>query len=244
MGKLCQIIAVEKGLKSKAYDELKTYHKELKKPAQLEGFSRTYAPFSDTQEERLPPELKHVQLKAADAIEHTVKVLTEAFDITATKEWGNTIARADIIVDGKLLLADVPVGVLLFLEHQLDDLTTFIGSLPTLDPAESWTYDENQACFATAPATTQRTRKTPTVITKAEPTQFHPAQTEIFMEDKAIGQFTVVKRSGALTATRVNVLKDRVTKLRIAVKFAREEANTIEVENRHIGATILNNLFA
>ncbi len=241
---LCQIIAVEKGLKSRAYDDLKKVHHELQKPVLLDGFSRTYKPFSDTEEDRLPTETKIIQIKAADVVQHTVKVLTEAFDVVAVKEWGNCTAKADIVVDGITLLKDVPVGYLLYLEHQLDDLNTFIIKLPTLDPAETWTWDENQACYATAAAETVRTKKVPTVVIKYAATKEHPAQTEIFNEDKPVGRFTVVKRSGALPMTRVNELKDRVQKLRDAVKFAREQANTIEVEARHVGAPLLNYLFA
>jgi hypothetical protein len=241
--KLCQIIAVEKGLKKRAYDDLKTVHHDLQKPALLDGFSRTYRPYNDTETEQLPPEVKQVQIKSADIIKQTEITLTEAFDVVATKEWGNTHAKADIVVDGTTLLANVPVGYLLYLEHQLDDLSTFVDKLPVLDPAETWVYDANTACYATQPTETVRTRKVPTVVTKYEATKEHPAQTEIFTEDRPIGRFSVVKRSGALPLVRVNELKNRVAKLKAAVKFAREQANSIEVDQKTVGASVLNFLF-
>lgn len=244
MPKLCQVVPVQSGLKTRAYDALKTAHKELQKPALLDGFSRTYRPFVDTEEERLPPETKNIQLKATDAIAHTMKVLTEAFDIEATLNWGNCAAKADVVVDGKVLIKDAPVTYLLYLGHQLDDLATFIDKLPTLDPAETWKWDENQACYATEPTELARTKKVPTVITKAQATKEHPAQTEVFMEDKQIGRYTTTKRSGALPVARVNELRDRVQKLRDAVKTAREAANSIEVEKIQVGAAVLNFLFA
>ena len=147
------------------------------------------------------------------------------------------------MVDGIPLLTNVPVGYLLYLEHQLDDLTTFIDKLPVLDPAETWNFDENTACYATQPTETVRTRKTPTVVVKYAATPEHPAQTEIFTEDRPIGRFSVTKRSGALPLTRVNDLKDRVVKLKTAVKFAREQANSLEVDQKTVGSTVLSFLF-
>ena len=241
--KLCQIIAVEKGLKKRASEDLTAVHHSLQKPALLDGMTRTYRPYSDTEEEKLPPEVKQVQVKSADVIKHTVTTLTEAFDVVATKEWGNTAAKADIVVDGIPLLTNVPVGYLLYLEHQLDDLTTFIDKLPVLDPAETWNFDENTACYATQPTETVRTRKTPTVVVKYAATPEHPAQTEIFTEDRPSGRFSVTKRSGALPLTRVNDLKDRVVKLKTAVKFAREQANSLEVDQKTVGSTVLSFLF-
>jgi len=53
-----------------------------------------------------------------------------------------------------------------------------------------------------------------------------------------------VKFSGALPAQRVNELVDRVERLQEAVKFAREEANSLEVEDVKVGEKILGFLFA
>lgn len=241
--KLCQIIAVEKGLKKRSTEDLTAAHHNLQKPALLDGMTRSYRPYSDKEEEQLPTEVKQVQIKGAEVIKHTVTILTEAFDVVATKEWGNTSAKADVVVDGTTMLKDVPVGYLLYLEHQLDDLSTFIEKLPVLDPAETWVFDENTACFATQPTEQVKTRKVPTVVVKYPATTEHPAQTEIFTEDKPIGRYSVVKRSGALPLTRVNELKDRVVKLKTAVKFAREQANSLEVDQKTVGGTVLNFLF-
>jgi hypothetical protein len=52
-----------------------------------------------------------------------------------------------------------------------------------------------------------------------------------------------VKFSGALPAKRVNDLLERVEKLQHAVKFAREEANNIEVDQQKVGRTLLQFLF-
>ena len=49
--------------------------------------------------------------------------------------------------------------------------------------------------------------------------------------------------TGALPARRVNELLERVEKLQQAVKFAREEANNVEVEDQTVGEQVFGYLF-
>src|SRR5215468_10945135 len=121
--KLNQIIAVEKGVKSRSYQDLTEAHHALQKQTLLSGISRTYRP-KDEEGEQLPPESTRVQLKAEDVIRQTTESLTRLFDITATKDWTNCTAKADVVIDGQTLLSGVPATYLLFLEKQLVDLHT------------------------------------------------------------------------------------------------------------------------
>jgi hypothetical protein len=243
MARLNQIIAVEKGVKSRSFQELTDAHHALQKPALLSGISRTYRP-KDEEGEQLPPESTKVQVKADEVIRQTAGILTRLFDVTATKDWTNCVAKADVVVDGQTLLKDVPVAYLLFLEKQLVDLHTFVKKLPVLDAAESWSYDASADCFATDAVQTVRTKKIPRNHVKAEATEKHPAQVEVFYEDVVVGYWKTVKFSGALPAKRVNELLQRVEKLQEAVKFAREEANGVDVTNREVGDKVFRFLFA
>lgn len=242
MPRLNQIIAVEKGVKSRSFAELTEAHHALQKPTLLAGISRTYRP-KDEEGERLPPESTKVQVKTEDVIRKTVASLTRLFDVTATKDWANVTARADVVVDGRTILVDVPVTYLLFLEKQLVDLHTFVRKLPVLDPAESWGFDNSADCWATEPVETVRTKKIPRNHVKAEATEKHPAQVEVYYEDVPVGYWRTVKFSGAVAATRVNELLERVEKLQQAVKFAREEANSTEVTDVRAGEKVLGYLF-
>jgi hypothetical protein len=173
----------------------------------------------------------------------TADTLTRLFDVTATKDFANCAATADVSVDGTVLLADVPVTYLLFLEKQLTDLHTFVKKLPVLDAAESWVQDASSDSWKTEPVQTYRTKRVPRNHVKAEATEKHPAQVEVYYEDVTIGYWTTVKFSGALPARRVNELLDRVEKVQQAVKFAREEANGTEVEDRRVGDAVFGYLF-
>jgi len=242
MARLNQIIAVEKGVKSRSFQELTDAHHALQKPTLLAGISRTYRP-KDEEGEQLPAESTRVQVKAEEIIRQTAGILTRLFDVTATKDWTNCVARADVVVDGEPLLREVPVSYLLFLEKQLVDLLTFVRKLPVLDAAETWDYDSSADCYATEPAQTTRTKRIPRNHVKAEATEKHPAQVEVYYEDIVVGYWKTVKFSGALPAKRVNELVERVEKLQQAVKFAREEANGADVVEQQTGEKVLRYLF-
>lgn len=237
MTKLSQIIAVEKGVKSDTARRVTDLHHAVQKPALLSGISRTYQPRREDGDP-LPPESTKVQVAAGDVLGEVAATMTRLFDVTLTKDHANTVARADVVVDGRPVLRDVPVTYLLFLEKQLNDLHTFVAKLPVLDPAEDWSFDDARGCYATRPASTVRTKKVPRNHVRAEATQQHPAQVDVFTEDVPEGDWTTVKFSGALPATRVRTLLDRVVKLQHAVKFAREEANSAEVTDVKAGEAL------
>jgi hypothetical protein len=243
MARLNQIIAVEKGIKSRSYAELTEAHQSLQKAALLAGIARNYQP-RDEEGEQYPPESTRVQLRAEDVLRQTGLTLTRLFDVTATKDWTNCVARADVTVDGRVLLANVPATYLLFLEKQLTDLRTFIAKLPVLDASESWVLDQAADCWATEPVQTTRTKKIPRNHVKAEATEKHPAQVEVYYEDVVVGHWRTVKFSGALPAARVKELLGRVDTLQHAVKFAREEANNTEVTDQRVGESVFGYLFA
>lgn len=242
MPRLNQVIAIEKGVKSRSFQEITEAHQSLQKQSLLAGIARTYRP-KDEEGEQFPPESTRVQLKADDVIHQVVESLTHLFDVTATKDWANTQARADVIVDGTSLLTQVPATYLLFLEKQLVDLHTFVKKLPALDASETWQFDASADSWATEPVQTIKTKKVPRNHVKAEATDKHPAQVEVYYEDVVIGHWRTIKFSGALPAQRINELLARVEKLQQAVKFAREEANNLEVQEQKVGERVFTYLF-
>jgi len=243
MTKLNQIVAVEKGVKAKAARTITDGYHTVQRATGLSGIARTYRP-RDEEGDALPPESTLVQTKVDDIVTEITADLGRLFDVTATKDATNAVATADVNVDGNVLVADATVPFLLFLEKQLVDIRTFVSKLPTLDPAESWAYDNNSGVYATVPTQTVRTKKIPKNWVKAEATDKHPAQVEIFHEDVIVGTWTTIKFSGAVPSMRVNELLTRVDRLVEAVKFAREEANGTTVVDRSVGSAIFGYIFA
>ncbi|MFG1699073.1 hypothetical protein [Nonomuraea sp. NPDC049309] len=242
MTKLNQILAVEKGVKSDVQRKVTDAYSRIQKAPLLSGLSRTYQPIDD-EGEQLPPESTRVQVQAEEVLKDVGTALTRLFDVTATKDWANCEAKADVVVDGEVLLENVPVTYLLFLEKQLGEVYAFVSKLPTLDPAETWTRDEATDTWRTEPVKTTRTKKVPRNHVLAEATDKHPAQVQVYNEDVVVGYWTKIAFSGAMPQRRVNELLARVQKLQDAVKYAREEANGTEVVDRKIGDKVFAYLF-
>ncbi|MEV6324450.1 hypothetical protein AB0M45_25160 [Nocardia sp. NPDC051787] len=240
--KLNQLIAIEKGAKSQANADLATAYQRVGKTELLAGIARAYRPLDD-EGEALPPESKRVQVRVSEVIADVKTALTRLLDVTATKDVANCSAKADLVVDGHTLATDLPVTYLLFLEKQLGELKSFIAKLPTLDPAEAWSFDDVADCFATEPSQTVRTKKVPRNHVLAEATDKHPAQVQVYHEDVVVGRWTTTKFSGALPAKEVSEMRARLAKLTDAVRYARETANSTPVTDVKPGEAILGYLF-
>lgn len=240
--KLNQLIAIEKGARSQASADVAAAYQRAGKQELLAGIARTYRPLDDDGE-ALPPESKRVQVRVRGVIADVTAALTRLLDVTATKDTTNCSAKADLVVDGNPLATDLPVTYLLFLEKQLGELKAFLARLPTLDPAESWSFDPVTDCWATEPTQTVRTKKVPRNHVLAPATDKHPAQVQVYHEDVVVGRWTTTKFSGALPAKEVSEMQARLGKLTEAVKYAREAANSMPVTDVKPGEAILGYLF-
>jgi hypothetical protein len=235
--KLNQVLAIEKGTKSRIHGEITRMHHQLQKPSMLTGFSKTYQP-KDEEGDVYSPERQRVQVSAPIMLRRAGRLLTELFDVTATKDWANTQAKADLVVDGEVLIEQVPATYLLFLEKQLGDMRTFVGKIPELDPSEEWAHDSAADLFKTEATRTTRTKKVQRPIVLYPATPEHPAQTQLISEDVVVGDWITVKHSGALPAPRKAELLERIERLIQATKFTREKANATEATRREVGERI------
>lgn len=231
--RLSQVIAVESGVKNRATASMSEVYKQVQHPALFEGFNKKYQPLAEDSE-RFPDENKKVQMTALEVINTARRTLSELFDVTATKDYGNTAAKADIAVDGTIIVANVPVPYLLFLEKQLTDLHTLVSKIPVLDSADSWSVDPNSGLHRTEPTKTTRTKKVQKSLVLLPPTDKHPGQAQLITEDQAVGTWDMTKFSGAMPKPSKDALLERIEKLQKAVKFAREEANATSVPERKI----------
>lgn len=242
MAKLNQILAIEKGRKTELNAELSMLHKATQKAQLMTGHHRTFVP-QDEDGEKFPDDRQHVQHQARDVITQVTDRLTTLMDVVACKDWANTGARADVMVDGAVFLEKVPVTYLLFLDKELKDLNTFVAKIVELDPAEQWTLDPNSGMFRSNPVETHKTKKLQRAIVKYDATEFHPAQTEMITDDVIIGHWTTIKFSGALPRTEKKVMLDRIRVLQDAVKFAKEQANSMEAPEHKVGRKVLDFIF-
>lgn len=231
MTKLNQLLAVSKTAKANADAQITAAYHAAQKPQLMSGLQRTYRPVNDDDKELLPPESQLVQTTVTKLNAQVAAAFKRMFDVVATIDATNCVAKADVRVGKEVILAAVPATHLLFLEKQLVHLHTFISKLPTLDPAFEWVWDAENGYWKTLPTETHRSRKVMEVITLAQATEKHPAQAQIVQKDELAGYWTTLKLSGAIPPAERDKLLGRVADLQEAVKAAREEANMVDVVN-------------
>jgi hypothetical protein len=242
MSHLSQVIAIEKDIKDKASRGVSTARGIFGNRGLFSGLARSYTP-ADDEGERLPGEATRVQYTVRNVLKEMQESLVALFDVTATKDYTNCVAKADIVVDGKVLLAQAPTPYILFLEKQLAELLNFVKSIPVLDAADEWHYDQAQDAWSTSPAETIRSKKVMRNHVLAAATAQHPAQVQVYAEDIPAGRWKTIKYSGAMQATELNAIIARIEKLQKAVKFAREDANRHESLQQHVGEPLLHYIF-
>jgi hypothetical protein len=243
---LSEVLAAHKTVASTANSEFDVaYHAaqrhQLDGP--FHGSSRTYEPLAENGDPQ-PSQIKKVQTTANDLIGQATEALTRLFDLTATRDYANCQARADIVVGTETILREVPVTYLLWLEKRLVDIRTFVSKLPVLDPAEEWRFDPARDIWVTPPVENIRTSKKPRNHVRHPGSDKHAPQVDVYMEDIPEGTWTVVKQSGALSAERRRTLLRRIEALQVAVKTAREQANSMEVQQVWTGKAVFEYLFA
>lgn len=242
--KLAQVLAIEKGEKNKANRAVTDLHRKSEVEKLYLGLTRTYTPTNEDGE-ALPDERQVVQNRAPEILREAAEILQGIWDITATKDWTNAgSARADIKVEDEVLVVNVPVSWLLYMEKELNDVETFIRKIPVLDSGEEWTWNAAINCFSSPQTWQNRTKKVPRNHVKAAATDKHPAQVEVYQEDVVIGRYNKINYSGALPSSVKEALLERVRVLRSAVLFAREEANGVQADKQKVGHTLFEFLLA
>lgn len=242
MTKINQVLAIEKSKKTAINKEVTALHRITEKDTLLTGHIKKFTPKEDDGE-TYPNEERKVQYLHQDVIEDLCGKLTDIMDITATKNWSNCKARADVKLNGEVFLEQVPVTYLLFLEKELTGLHTFVSKMAELDPAQNWTLDPNSGQYRSESTTSHKTKKLQKPIVLYDATEHHPAQTQLITEDVIIGHWTTTYFSGAIPRPKKRKLLERIVELQEAVKFAREQANSLEADQQKVGKKILTHIF-
>jgi hypothetical protein len=237
--RLCEVIAIEKGVKSRRHKELTDYYRVAGKADQFSGFSRVWDP-KDEDSDMYPDESKKVVLTTDGLLRDVRENVTEVMDITATKDFGNCEATADVVVDEAVIVTDAPVTYLLFLEKQCIELRAVVTALPVLDDTYDWTWNETKGLYETAEQLSTKTKKVTKPVHIFQPTEHQPGQYEMVQEDVVQGTWHTVKQSGATTKEAKRRMLARIEKLEAAVKTAREEANAKSVKRMSIGEHVFN----
>ncbi len=123
-------------------------------------------------------------------------------------------AKADVVVDGVLVLSNVPVDTLIDGAKDLIRLRELFKKAPTVDASFKWEAGEIPHTLKRGPVETYRKEKKIRAQIMTPATDKHPAVFKEINEDIIVGSWYAVYTSGMLTAQQKHALLTEVDKLR------------------------------
>lgn len=255
MSALHEVLAVEGSIEGRS-TKLRTELLALfKKENPFKGKSRTFKLFDQSLENAVENAALEAKENVVQPLTTTVPttlnyyavLLAQWYDVVYQKEATNQLAKADVVLaDGTILLQQVPVSMLLNLEHKLKDLRAAMDDIPTISPSKNWIPDPSASqayVFKTLPEFNVKTTKGEEYKTVSPATDKHPAQVVKVEVTKNIGQYVDTDFTGMISPADKAMILDRVDEIARAVKKARQRANMTDVVSGKIGDTIMKNIF-
>jgi len=250
MAKLHELLAAEKTVLAQSAKLFTETTAKLGKSHFWEGFNKTLTLVADSPTkaaiEEAAKEVKLLPTNVADTLAYFVNFWSKSEDLLFSKNVSNQFAKADIIVNGIVLVTDVPVDELMGLEHRLEGLRQMLAQMPTLDASKTWSKAEDLGpnIWRSEPEVTIKTDKTVDAVVLYPATDKFPAQVKEFSKDITIGSFKLIRTSGAVTSVAKSDILSNVDNLIMEVKKARTRANDIEAKSRQIGKTLMDFILA
>lgn len=229
-----------KGERRKLLDE--TGNTFGKKTEHFRGHQRDYVPFDESAKDRESEvDRKELDTTVRSKLDYLFEHLIKYWDASAQVDATNQVAKADILVNGRILVAGVPATLLLAMEGELKDLRAVLGEIPTLPPGRKYERDAALGPNIWRQVDADVSFKQAKVIQSkilVQPTKEHPAQIEKWTEALNVGKYSMRQWFGMLSPSEKSELLGRLDELSRAVKAARQRANTTDVVPFSIGAAI------
>lgn len=221
---IAQFLAIKQGTKKKSTRNMSELHKKSNNESLYNGHSKKWEKVNEDGEE-FPQDSKSVILDFRKVIASVVEGESAFLDIEATIEKGNTLAKADVIVNGVAIIKDMTPTGLLSLEKRLVDYKTLFSKLPTLSLDKEWSLDPNTNLYRSDVVKTHKTKKTTEWQTVSPATEFHQAIVKEIVRDPIIGYWNTTSYSGAIPIPMKESILDNLELLINAVREARTKAN-------------------
>ena len=185
----------------------------------------------------LGEERKEVVTTVQKRLDWNKKPIIALVDYELTRDVGNTLAKADLVVDGITLAKDAPATFLLSLEKRLRAIRNIYNAIPTLDLAVLWEAVGN-GIFKHGPNKVDKTRRITAWETVVSADAHHPAQVKEKQRDEVMGYTETTHFSGAVHPGLKAAYLEQIDKLIEATKDARMRANDMEVTEQNVGEAI------
>ncbi len=233
--KLHQVLAVERDLENQKKKIIGETRKVLGEHHLFNGMLKTLNMFDEGRKREEDGQSTSTQptTDVMTRINYTIPFITRHLDCVFQKESTNTKAVADIIIDGDILMKDVPATMLLAMEREFTGYREIFQNIPVMQSGIEWAKDDTIAgnFFKTStPIKTQKVEKDIEYRVVVQPTKEHPAQIKEVPITKQVGEYTEYKWSGCVTLAKKADLLSRLEAFIQAVKKARARANAQEVQ--------------
>lgn len=231
----------------KLFDE--TMEKFKKGSHYFGGLIRSLAMIEDTPENQKAQSAEFKDEKPPTTVVETLDYMLDfwakAKDARCTADFGNTIARADLVFEGRTLMTAVPVLVLEHMANDLGELKKLFDNAPTLQAGIDWQPDSSVAmrgAMKSPEVVNTKTQKTTEWVVVTPSTATQQAIVKDRPVDKVIGSYSTVTRSGAMTTQQKADALTKIDALILACNQARNRANEVEVTNFAFATVIVNEL--
>jgi hypothetical protein len=249
--KLHEILAVEstrEGYFKDALTEMTNLFKN--KLSHFSGFNKTLVLHGEDTPEKSAKEAAETENQAivttvSTELGYLGDVVSKYVDVLFQKDDANQRAVADIIIDGKAVITNVPATTLLSLENKLKQLRVVYDQIPTLQPGTTWALDPTLGkgvYLDQHNLVRTRSKKGFDFKVLVPSTDKHPAQVEKWETNEDIGFTTTTRWTSMLSVADKSTLLERFDKLAEAVKQARQRANEVEVHQVKIGKALFDYL--
>lgn len=242
MGKLHELLAVESDKRKTSERLVAESIKTFKKENLFTGTVKRTEMFDDDAV-KVPDEVLKLETTVNENLDYSLTELVKYWDVVAQKDATNSGAKADVIIDGHVLLRNVPSTTLLGMEKKLNDLRNLFNSIPTLPPGIDWQIDNTHALQnvfkSTINTETFKTQKDTEYREMSPATEQHPAQMDKVGVIKTIGRFTTVRWSGMVTPHKKAKMITNLESVLTAFKKARQRANEQDTVDIKIGESIV-----
>jgi len=243
MGKQHELLSVEKNIKNESIRRFKEGINTFQKKSN--HFRGHIKRFDSVDPDIAMEVLEEVPIVSTvdEKLSFIFQAAIDAVDITIQKEATNQLANADIIVEGEIIAKGIPATTLLGLESSLLEWKKCLHTIPTLDPAVAWKFDDVKGCYTSTLGTKTVKEKSTEWQVVAPPTKEHKAQVKEVTKAIETGTLSGEALSAMYTVAKKSAIIERLDVLLNSVKQARSRANSTEVVDINIGHNLTKFIF-
>lgn len=246
MSKLHELLAVEGDLDGNVVkvteEAVVTFSKRADHFSKSE---RSYLPTAENEPEQ-PTEYHDITTTVGEKLSYVLESWVKYLDANCQKEATNQVAKADIIIDGNVLVSGLPATALLSFENKFKKLRAMFEVIPTWAPGTEWGLDtsisteERKIYKAKHPEQKNRSVKTFAHKVLVPPSDKHPAQIEKWEEQVVVGRYTKDIWTGTISVSEKSEYLRRLDILIREIKKARQRANEAEIIKINVAESLIN----